>query len=306
MRFAQNGTVFEVELVRDGLEVVELRHGPTESDERRSFASERLANRAYHERIAELVEIGWDRRSGCETVEDPGAPELVAAMAAFEPDAVAVYTDLLLERGDPRGELATLHMLPRDAAVTNRIAQLEQDHGCELFGPLATLPQGYRDQYAFGYTAGWVSSIELRYHWSVPKADERSTLYFLIHAPVTRFVHTLALDGHYANAALRLGCEHLARIRSLRLSSTDSQAVLDVFPGLEHLEVPYGAFRGHPSVRHITLAATNSGTVQLAGSWPSLERVTIEHVKPLDQRALRTFESDLERRGVTLEIHVAQ
>jgi hypothetical protein len=302
VRFAQSGTVFEVELAREGCDVVERRHGPTPSEERRPFPTEREANTAYYQRIAELVEIGWDRRSGCETVDEPGDADLLAGVSAFDPDALAVYTDLLLERGDPRGELATLRATARDTAVTTRLAQLEHEHRGELFGALAMLPDGYREQFELVYRRGWIAEIHARYRWTVPKVDERAALYFVLHAPMTRFAHTLELDGSYATACLQLRCEHLGRFRTLRLTAGGSMHVLDVLPGLEELVVGYNAHRGHPGIRRLTITASPDGTVAFGGDWPALEHVTIEHAKPLDQRSLRPLEAELARRGVTLEI----
>jgi hypothetical protein len=281
-RFAQSGTVFEIELAHEGLEVIERRLGSRDSVERRAFATPRAASVAYHERVAQLVETRWERRSPCEEVPELAELELVAGVGGGDPSAVAVYNDWLLERDDPRGELASLRAAPRDDAVELRIADLERERGVELFGLLAVLHARYRAQFELGWRHGWIDEVLARHRWfsdgpGIYGVDAREALHHLIHAPMARFVRHLDLDETFTYACARfIGCPHSERIRSLRLCGAHTHDVLDAFPAIEALELPaITDARGHPRVRTLKLQVHGGHEIRLAGAWPALRRLTL-------------------------------
>jgi hypothetical protein len=280
-RFAQSGTVFEIELAREQTELVERRLGPSSSVERRGFSDERAAIHAYFERIAELVETKWERRSPCEHVEESATSELLEGVTAGDPTAIAVYNDWLLDRGDPRGELASLRAAEPDPEVASEIELVEREHAIELFGLLAVLHPRYREQFELIWRNGWIDTVIARHKWfsdggGMYGEDAREAVHHVLHAPMARFVRRLELDGSFAHACATFrGCRHTRRIRAIRLVEARSIDVIDAFPELEELETTAIATRGHPSVRTLTLRAGRGAIVNLTDDWPRLQRLAI-------------------------------
>lgn len=271
-RFARGDE--HLELVRDGCTIIE---GTALGEARRALHDERAALIAYYTRIAELLDDRWHRTTpfvaDLVTTEEPA---LVAAIDAGDPDALAVYTDWLLDRGDPRGELAALRAAePLDA---RQIASLEKTRGVELFGPLAMLGRGWRDDAAFMWRRGWIDEITLQ-HAGAARVPPGELMHHVLHAPMARFARALTLDHWYARTLHECiaPCACTDRIRALRLRDRGcDRALLAALPALEELElldddwVPIG----HPRVRRLRLTVDVGGP-QLEGEWPSLVRLEL-------------------------------
>ncbi len=275
--------MFEIELAREGCEVVERRLGSSAGIERRRFPSELGADVAYHERMAELVETQWRRRSPCEDRPDRADAELIEAVAGGEAMAAQVYNDWLLDRDDPRGELASLRAqrdVGSNADVDARIAEVEREHGVELFGLLAVLHVRFRAQFELVWRHGWIHGVIARHKWfsdgpGMDGADTREALHHLLHAPMARFVRELDLDTRFADACSSFtSCVHFDRIRRIRLRGVGQTSVLDAFPSLEEVELPVTA-ASHPRVHTLTIHVEDGRELRLAGAWPALRRLTL-------------------------------
>lgn len=89
----------------------------------------------------------------------PRMTDLVAQLAAAPGDLELrrVYADLLGDRGDPRGELITLQLLPSpDKTQRERIARLAAEHRATWLGPLAHLAEAHE------YQGGFLSRLTVR------------------------------------------------------------------------------------------------------------------------------------------------
>lgn len=148
----------------------------------RTLHDERAAQIAYYLRNGEILEAGWRRTSRFvdDLLPEPPLP--------FEPEGDAeraVLRDSLIERGDPRGELAALRAGRPDARA---LGSLEKTRGIELFGLFALLPRAWRDQIAFGWRDGWIDEI------AVSGSPHHEVVHAALHAPMARFARTLTLD----------------------------------------------------------------------------------------------------------------
>lgn len=171
-----------IELSRQGRSLFERGDYGEVSDERHD---ERAAAIAFFVRVHELLAGGWKRTSDfvADLVVVP-EPELVKQIDAGDRDALAVYTDWLIERGDPRGELAALRRTDDRA----KIASLEKTRGLELYGPLAFAPRAWHDRYAYVWRDGWVDEIHFAEDLAMPR--ERELVLHVVHAPMARFART--------------------------------------------------------------------------------------------------------------------
>jgi hypothetical protein len=153
----------------------------------RTLHDARAARIAYYLRVAELLDTGWRRTSrfADDLLESEELPFPVDDDAARE-----VYRDWLLERGDPRGELATLRAA--DPLDTRAIASLEKTRGVELFGLFSMLPRTWRDDVSLVWRRGWVDEIVVQHGSVVGPLEE--LVHAALHAPMARFARYLTLD----------------------------------------------------------------------------------------------------------------
>ena len=286
-RFAQHGTVFEIDLARQGRRVIERRFGSELSTDAHSFADERAATRAYHERIAELLETKWRRISRCEALDDVAPnPVLAAAAATGDPEALAVYTDWLLDHGDARGEMAALRTATPTAEVLARLAELERDHGVELFGLLAVLGPAWWAQFELEWRHGWIDGVTARHRFmtdgrAMTAGEAREALHHLLHAPVARFVSRLALDADFATAARQTlaHCPHVDSITTLALLVPGPRGddLMTAFPSLRRMEVVGGLLGpGHPRIETLAITIRHDAFAELSGDWPALRHVELD------------------------------
>ena len=268
-----------IELVREERTIVER---TSFGEGRRELHDERAALIAYYARIAELLDDRWIRASSFldDLVIEP-EPDLVRAIDAGDIDALGVYTDWLLDRGDPRGELAALRSAPEPDH--RRISSLEKTRGVELFGPLCMVSRGWRDHFAYVWRRGWIDEVVFAYgSQSDELPPDKELMQHVLHAPMARFARWLAVDTWYATPIWEcLGaCTCLQRIRGVRLSGTIQcyREMLDNLPSLEELELldTDTTSGGHPRVRRLRMSIPDTGTrLTLAGEWPALQRLEL-------------------------------
>ena len=281
-RFERDGQA--IELVREGTTIVEHTAFGTAH---RTLHDERAALIAFYARALELIAERWVRQTPFvdELVVVP-EPELVAQIDAGDRDALDVYTDWLLDRGDPRGELAALRRA--DTADERKIASLEKTRGVELFGPLSMVPRTWREQFAYVWRSGWIDEVIFRQvdvegrHPPDPELMQHA-----LHAPMARFVRWLSVDLWYVTPIWEcLGaCTCLQRIRGVRYSGSVQcfREMLDQLPALEELELFEAdtTTGGHPRVRRLRMAVRSDSTLDVRGAWPSLRRLELVVHSPL-------------------------
>lgn len=275
----------EVEVVREGLAVVEYTGFGVA---RRERYDERATLISYYMRIAELLEDRWQRTS--EFIDDLAAsaePALVADIDAGDRDALAVYTDWLLERGDPRGELAVLRATPE--LDMRRIASLEKTRRVELFGPLGMLDRRWREQFTYLWRDGWIDEVIFHRReddsWTIP--PDKEVMQHALHAPMARFTRWLTVDDWYVMPIWEcLGrCTCLANIRGVRHDAVTScfREMLDALPALEELELRLTSITtgGHPRVRRLRVTVDDD-PLDIRGEWPALRQLEIVCKRPVD------------------------
>jgi uncharacterized protein (TIGR02996 family) len=157
---------------------------------------------AEHAAIAELATLAT-------SLEEPPPPrteeDLLGEIYARPDDLGArhVYADLLLERGDPRGELIQLQLLPaRDAAQTRRVSALLRAHQGKWYGTLAPVVADGE------LTAGFLSSIRLR-----PSSDGQ--VIQLAGDRAWKLVDELDVGDLHESVQPRVIVPHLTRLRGL-------------------------------------------------------------------------------------------
>ncbi|HEU0029111.1 MAG TPA: hypothetical protein VFQ53_00670 [Kofleriaceae bacterium] len=283
VRLAQIGTVFEVELDRQGSELVERRLGPAPSEDRKQFVDDEAALAAYHARIAELLESRWTRRTPCETVGDVATRELLDAVTAGDRDAIEVYNDLLIERGDVCGEYASLRAIDApDARVRDRLAELEQLHRPRLYGVFGALPDAARAHFELVWRHGWIYEVIVRWRTQprdAPTVTLHDALYALLHAPMARFVQSLDLERELANTSVR--CPHTDQITTLRISGPATLEALAAYPALRELEIVGHADVDHPTIETVILRMVGrQPRISITGQLPNLRRLVIVLTDP--------------------------
>ena len=279
-RLTQYGTFFDLVLVREGKAVIE-RRVDTDAATRTDHPTERAAVHAYHAALANRFETGW-RRVGpipepAEAIEEPN---LVHAALHGDVDALTVYNDWLLDRGDPRGEYAALRAAP--VPNVSRLSQLQTDHDLEILGPLCAFPAAWREQFQYTWKSGWIDEITCRRRFSAAGYVDghymTEALHLALHAPIARFVQAFAVDAAYATrvAALR-DCPRVAGIRALRLfgDGGDDAALLAALPALQTIDVCSTIDAGHPRV-HTMRARIEPYIEGIMGSWPALRRLELQ------------------------------
>lgn len=285
-RYAQHGTVFEIELVRAGTLLVERRFGTEVTRDEQRYPTDLAATRAYYERTAELLETRWRRISACE-IEPERAPHpaLTAAAASGDPAARAVYHDWLLEHGDACGELAALRAVDSTPEVARRIDEVERERGVELYGLLAVLGPAWWAQFELGWRDGWIESITARHVFmtdgrAMTTLEARTALHSLLHAPMSRFVRHLVLDDEFlAHAEDDLErCPHLRGIDELTLlgRAPSLQELQPRLPGLRRISL-LGGIRslGHAGVESMVLTIRPDAPAWLLGRWPALRSLEL-------------------------------
>jgi hypothetical protein len=150
-----------------------------------------------------------------------------------DPQAMAVFADLLSSRGDPRGELAQLHLAlehrPFDPALQRAVARHLALHDRELLGPLRTATTLFE----FHWQRGFIVSAELKSqaglpHWSrgrlvEPPARSRlpRALQHLLALESARFLRHLTISLPFSRFGQQtlLDCAHVLGRAPHRLAS---------------------------------------------------------------------------------------
>jgi hypothetical protein len=288
-----------LELMLDGSALIER---TAHADARQVLQDERAALIAYYRRIAELLDDRWIRTT--RFVDDivlAEEPALVADVDAGDRDALAVYTDWLLERGDPRGELAALRLEPEPDR--RRINSLERRCGVEVFGALASMRPRWWDCFTFVWRAGWVD--EILFHYPVtnasPSPPDKEVMQHALHAPMARFARWLQVDDWYTPPIWEcLGdCTCLRKIRGVRCAGALHvyKEMLDNLPALEEIEAQRTSWvlGGHPRVRRMRLTV-DEDHLEIRGDWPSLKKIELV----LKRQVTRDELSDIERFGAEI------
>lgn len=290
MLFSRSDRTFQLELVREGRRLVERLHVGGAAPEESEHADEAAAIAAHRDRVISLLADDWTLAWAYDDVAWPVACEPAMEAAILDArdegdraDRLAVYTDWLIERGDPCGELAVLRALverasDRDAEA--RIAQLERRHADALFGPFAAYPQSPdRGEVYLVWAGGWIEGLDF--------GTASGTLVTLaLHAPMARFLRRIAFRRtapESVGSAIALAPRRRA-IRQLDLPARISYAheLLDALPALEELTLVGGTRtdRGHARVRSLALVIdeplSHSFPAWLTGAWPALERLRID------------------------------
>jgi uncharacterized protein (TIGR02996 family) len=287
-KFMRDGETAPRSLVRAGTVV-------TDNDQRSTYATELEALAAFDRRANDLVDEGWgvievDNDLGLPRACDEAQERAILAAGDDRDDRLAVYTDWLIERGDPCGELASLRARnekDNDPALAALIQRFELQHERPLFGLFHGV-RAPRGVVKLVWRRGWVDALDI-----ATSSDTFVSLALL--APVARFVRGLVFQRQVA----RRVCRALARsprrdhIRRLQLAFGDVQPVLDALPALDTLALNASMFieRGHPRVRRIELASF--GTNTLDGRWPGVDTLALtmtpHMVRPRALSLLRPF-----------------
>src|SRR5262249_30315741 len=152
-------------LVREGRVVHETgRYGVR----RDTHPGETDARAAFERRAIALVGDGWqlvepDGDLGTPVAADPVQEHAILDAIDDRPERLAVYTDWLLERGDPCGELASLrarHERDRDRNLGALIQRAELAHDRALFG-LAHVAPSPRGVVRPVWRDGWIDAFDI-------------------------------------------------------------------------------------------------------------------------------------------------
>ena len=297
--FAHEGAHDLVELVRDGRAITERRGADIET---RSYASDTGARDMFDARVLRLYAQAWhlavgDADFGLPAACDPAQERAILTATDDRAARLAVYTDWLIERGDPCGELASLrarHEREPDPALGGLIQRVELERGRALFGlfecepdpalgPIQRAAPGRLsferyDKPRLGRTEllrprwadGWIDALDI--------GTSSGTLVALaLLAPMARFVRGLHFHRGVSKR-VRIALARALRAGQIRWVSLaterDAQLVLDLLPGLERVRMSVRmAATGHPTVRRLEIATF--GVTALSGVWPCVETVAV-------------------------------
>ena len=268
---------------------------------RRELHDHRAALIAYYTRIAELLDLLYIRQTPFvdDLVVQP-EPDLVRAIDTGDRDALTVYTDWLLERGDARGERATL-------TDPRAIATLEKTRGVELFGPLAFLDQRWKEQFTYVWKAGWVDEIwfHLREGDLRPNPPDREVMQHALHAPMARFARWLRVDDWYVTPIWECldRCTCLTTIRGIRHDAVTNcfAEMLDALPALEELELLRTSITtgGHRNVTRMRVTVDDDPLL-IRGEWPALRTLEIVAKQRVDADQLADVRRAIPNAEITI------
>lgn len=215
-------------------------------------------------------------------------PKLAAQVDEGGDDAMLVYADWLVERGDPRGELAQLQLrLAAEPSKDKRkeLKKAEQallkQHGATWLGKLA----GYEDVLELEWRAGFIYKARLANthdrssEFGEPKKPEielEKLLAMLLAEPSARFLRELVVgivtftDNDYSGIAKVLGKHYLPALRRLFLGDFHSEETELNWSTLGNLAPMYAAL---PNLRSLTI---RSGSMTLGSVvLPELEELEV-------------------------------
>lgn len=268
---------------------------------RREHRDERAAQIAYYTRCAELLDDRYIRQTpfvaDLVVAEDS---DLVHAIDAGDRDALAVYTDWLLDRGDPRGERATL-------TDERAISSLEKTRGLELFGPAAFVGRQWRDQFSYVWKDGWIDEVwfHLDEEGLRPNPPDREVMQHALHAPMARFARWLCVDDWYVTPIWECldRCTCLQRIRGVRHSAVTNcfAEMLDALPALEELELLRTSITtgGHRGVKRL-LVTVDDDPLLIRGEWPALRTLEIIAKQRVDADQLAEVKRTIPNAEITI------
>jgi len=276
--FSRSDRTFQLELTRDGCALIEHMHVGNREPVRTTFATEQEAIRAHREKVVALiVDEGWQVASVYDDAAWPVARDLAMEQGILDAEddrreRLAVYTDWLIERGDPCGELAALRGRGDRSApgLDEAIAQHEALHADALFGPICALPAttGPRGL-VWRWEDGWIEGFELD---SAPA----TLLNLALHSPMARFVRRLVIRWRFSEAigpSLAMWPRRdQIRVLELQHASKHAHEIIDALPQLLQVAMPAGSRTpsGHATVRRLELAIDNEHCA-LHGQWPALQ-----------------------------------
>ena len=258
-----------VEMLVEGRAVLER---TPRANARRDWHDERAALIAYYRRIAELLTTGWTRISSfADDLITADEPDLVTAINEGDRAALSVYTDWLLERGDPRGERAVL-------TDPKQIASLELTRGIELFGPSVMIPAAWRAQFTYVWRDGWIDEVWFHRDREAPRnVNDEELMQHALHAPMARFARWLQIDAWYSAPPWErlAACTCLEHIRGARYPGDIRRQLLESMPSLEELESSGSrVFHGHPRIKRLQLMVAND-SLDVLGEWPALKTIEL-------------------------------
>jgi hypothetical protein len=169
-----------------------------------------------------------------------------------------VYSDLLVEAGEPTGELATLHHADRPGLAQNHVFR----HRGWFFGEL--WPQVRDGVLSFEWAHGHVIAASV-----APCVEQGETIAALLRLPVARFLDALTITDVFDDTITLLDADPwpLRGLRWLRTGSAwPTPRVAPLFPNwpwLEALEAPEHAL---PAATHPTLRSLKARLL-LPGQW---------------------------------------
>jgi len=283
--FSRTDRTFQRELIRDGRVLIDQIHLGTLEPTRIEFATEQEAIEAHRKMVVKwIVEEEWqvvavNDDAAWPVARDPGMEQAILDASDDRRERLAVYTDWLIERGDPCGELAALRArADRDALeLVEAISLHEAQHADALFGPISALPAttGPRGL-IWHWQDGWIEAFEL-------DNATATVLNLSLHAPMARFVRRLIVRWRFSPAigpALAMW-PRKSQIRVLQLlhASTHAHEILDQLPGLEQVAMPAGSRtpKGHAMVTSLELAIDKEHS-ELLGSWPALRHLRLRAI----------------------------
>lgn len=194
-----------------------------------------------------------------------------------DPQAMAVFADLLSSRGDPRGELAHLHLAlehrPADAALQRAATRHLALHDRDLLGPLRTATSLFELHWQRGY----IVSAELKSqaglpHWSrgrlvEPPARSRlpRVLHQLLALESARFLRhlTIALPFSLFGQQTLLDCADVLGRAAHQLTSL-AMFLLEPASWDSNELVPHETLDAMVGDLNLTLDASVAAKVQLS------------------------------------------
>lgn len=263
-------------LERSGTLIAE--HQPPKPALSMDYPNERAAIAVFRKRIVELVAQGWQLSRGDNDIGAPIAVELgieAQLHAQFDGDALAIYNDWLIDRGDPCGEVAALRAKQIDTS------ELEKARGYELYGSFADLlahRPSDRPRIAPAWSHGWIEG------WRLHHLAHGTLLAFAMHAPLARFANRLVVWHDVHAPTVRYALARTSRRKAIRYCTFAevgmATQLLGVLPNLETLTMPSGETVGHDRVRNLTLEIDElHDQPMITGAWPALERLTLRAQK---------------------------
>jgi len=231
------------------------------------------------------------------TDPNPALARLVEADADATTDALEVYADWLLGKGDPRGELAAIQLRrieSKDKALAKAEKKLLEAHAEALLGPFAKLSDVATFEWRGGFIHGAriANTFEHDPDFEVAEdavVDIEELVAQLLDHPSARFLRELTVgivrfsDNSYDGIAKLLGKRHLPALRSLYLGDFSGEDTETSWSQLGNLQPIYAAV---PNLRSLRLC---SGSMNLGKILhPTLERfeVTTGGLDPKSARAI--------------------